>query len=120
MARQSETTTVTESQSMGRRTHQEILERAIQKAIDGGWNYESFGSVDHWLRKNASTKAKAEIVYGNISGRKYEFIFNHEFAKALWPELRDEYGVYSDWRTHLAQMVISDDPIAYLGEHLDG
>lgn len=113
-------------------SHRKILEKAIQKAIDGGWDYENFGSVDHWLRANASNKSKSEVVYGNIADKKYELIFNHDFAKALWgeeagyiirfihpngnPYFGEEIPYYM---THLARMVIADDPIEYLGENLD-
>lgn len=59
-----------------------------------------------------------------------KMLFNHDFAKALWPEVIDgvEYKAYLlnepkrtkrwIWQHHLQQMVIADDPIKYLGEHL--
>lgn len=117
-------------------SNQQILEQAIQKAIDGGW--------------------KAEIVKGNILKRghisttleagnwlePYPFIFNHDFAKALWgenghtcPDVFNDStcincgqkgaGTHSDdsfaepcWSSHLQQMVLAEDPIKYLGENI--
>jgi hypothetical protein len=55
------------------------------------------------------------------------FIFNHEFAKALWgeeivhvqPDLSIP-GVYESplWKQRLMDMVVAEDPIKYLGENL--
>jgi hypothetical protein len=96
-------------------SHKEILEKAIQKAVDGGWD----GTPDP---------------YGETS--IYDLIFNHDFAKALWGEahtsdrmpLPNEHGYEGSitpstpvtrlWEYHLQQMVIADDPIEYLGENL--
>lgn len=57
-------------------------------------------------------------------------IYNHDFAKALWGEEPMELGsepVYprmdlttyiEPWKYHLQRMVIADDPIQYLAEHI--
>lgn len=104
-------------------TNQQILEKAIQKAVDGGWN-APFASIETFL---------------NWGGKLEQFIFNHDFAKALWGKERtclncgssqffsrettcmgcSEPHPASAWQYHLQQMVIADDPIKYLGEHLD-
>ena len=65
-----------------------------------------------------------------------DLIYDHDFAKALWGEKEDyldvevinpEIGGHYDtqeqpplaaYKKHLAQMVIADDPIKYLGEHI--
>lgn len=66
-----------------------------------------------------------------------DIIFNHDFAKALWGEEVEEvreakviYAPYADgnkqfssppilvWCFHLQQMVIANDPIAYLGSNI--
>ena len=84
-------------------TNQEILESAIQKAIDGGWernlNYEAL-----------------------INGTSYFNVFDHDFAKALWgeediplPQPHDNLSQLN-WAYHLQQMVLAEDPIKYL-EH---
>jgi hypothetical protein len=102
-----------------------ILEKAIQKAIDGGWG-------EFYSDMNADG-----ITYD--MGGEYNLIFNHDFAKALWGEDEhtaspglDDYGAEKCescgyeaeqvqpycWHHHLMRMVIADDPIKYLGENL--
>jgi hypothetical protein len=94
--------------------NKEILEKAIQKAIDGGWN---MGMVD-WPR------------YLSVGGNPKELIFQHDFAKALWGE-RDHACLMdytedhehccesvNEYEYHFQQMVIADDPIKYLGENI--
>lgn len=117
-------------------TNKEILEQAIQKAIDGGW----FGCLDR-------SGSETWIVTGNmhflLDGRPpREVIFSHDFAKALWGDVkwRDqsvEERYYPDedqpqwdggpewfefsgtlWQCHLQSMVIAEDPIAYLGANI--
>lgn len=133
-------------------TNQEILEKAIQKAIDGGWQkiiddypatFESLsGTGIGWNTKRWSKPG------GFYYSDAYTLIFNHDFAKALWGEKeytpakyvkhreyftmpatgdvvhevnldRMEYDLApGGWQYHLQQMVLADDPIRYLGEHL--
>ena len=111
-------------------THEQILERAIQKAVDGGW---SDVLLDSW-EWNPWTKKLVEETYEQFDSRPvYAFIFNHDFAKALWgeadkftdKELQELYHathidevMWPTWKYHLQQMVIADEPIKYLGEHL--
>lgn len=117
-------------------TNQQILENAIQKAIDGGWDQDyrvkfSFTNSDGSRRFTARTSVDDWDTYAPI-------IFNHDFAKALWGEERGEnvkvnkdgsispikaskpFGMYviPAWQHHLQQMVIADDPIKYLGENI--
>lgn len=112
-------------------TNQEILTKAIQKAIDGGWEglaspVSDFGSLEE------------AIEWHTIVLDKKEVIFNHDFAKALWGEPyfmnRQEFkeagyrgsmgGGAIDlkkgagWMYHLQEMVVADDPIAYLGQNM--
>lgn len=103
-------------------THQQILTKAIQKAIDGGW-YPI--GMDHEHPATVKTLA--------VEGADKCYIFNHDFAKALFGEEEPAMGYRRDaggyrvfgqpttlgWKYHLQQMVIADDPIKYLGEHLD-
>lgn len=163
-------------------TNKEILEKAIQKAIDGGWElpHEDY---DWKVGQNDMTRFTSIDDETQDPGVWYmpleQLIYNHEFAKALWDEQKDakflehyvpargypgesidnkernesveplkekhgelpEYLWYctrckkpwkstfnsrcemiseyrAGWRHHLQQMVISDDPIKYLGEHI--
>lgn len=112
---------------------QEILEKAIQKAIESGWlvfgyksEYES-AELTHDVISGMPTVRLSVKHKGRIFGYRgiplLNIIFNHDFAKALWGEdagydqgsgLGELYG----WQYHLQQMVIADDPIQYLGEHI--
>ena len=82
-------------------TNQEILQKAISKAIDGSWD----GKPDPW---------------GDTS--VFDLIFNHDFAKAFFGEYPTRIPAYSDalenWQYHLKLMVVAEDPITYLGENL--
>ena len=118
-------------------THQEILEKAIQKAIDGGLYQDKPFKL---TMKNividtgdelGVLKADNQLVikmFDEILDVE-NIIFNHDFAKALWGNdeyygVRDKYPhsptQIKTWQYHLQQMVISYDPITYLGEHLNG
>jgi len=123
-------------------TNQKILERAIKKAIDGGWLPDSL-SGQLYDTKALSQQHRDSIARGLIltmfsrEGRlmpyHYTIIFDKGFAKALWGEelvgfwqmeLRkvkpeDEVVGQPRWEVHLQRMVISEDPMKYLGEHLD-
>jgi hypothetical protein len=101
--------------------NREILEKAVRKAIDGGWQQ---GIV--WMDALMSHPDKFNN-HETYSG----LIFNHDFAKALWGkknagiDLIDAIEAHhsfeiSNWRKHLMHMVIAKDPIAYLREHVDG
>lgn len=104
-------------------TNQEILEKAIQKAIDGGWR-----PINAWVSPKTNYEWREREDYGGyyILCKKYihdkesesyesaeQLIFNHDFAKALWQD--PDYGT---WHHHLQNMVIAEDPIKYLGENV--
>lgn len=105
-------------------TNKEILEKAIQKAIDGGWDYTDFETF-MW-NEDASVKKKAQEIaeealyrgderqYFNVN----DLIFNHDFAKALWPNKVHDGLERELWKGHLQNMVIAEDPIKYLGENI--
>ncbi len=134
-------------------TNQEILTKAIRKAIDGGW-LPYFAHFDNKMTKDTilfrlyegSNSVNFDYQYeGHIVGvsgyslERASVIFNHDFAKALWPgygpamKPLDKTAYHPApgewtlpepdnrpaWQYHLQQMVITDDPVRYLGEHLD-
>ena len=123
----------------------EILEKAIRKAIDGGWKGTPYMSLDgDWMGnppkwRVAQPFMDAVIIYTtggldclDIHINSEHVIFNHDFAKALWgDEEHGEEDYYSpkhndcsgsswlkSWEYHLKEMVIADDPIKYLGENI--
>lgn len=97
-------------------TNQEILTKAINQAIEGGW--------------------KATFKFGmllvEVNGNSYQFkvehdttqpfiIFNHDFAKSFFGEKRlvkGKWFIGYDWQFHLQKMVIEPDPIRYLERFL--
>lgn len=128
-------------------TNQEILEKAMQKAIDGGWNHWWTG--DFLTTKAKERGAKQAATYLSIEEDHVcirwsndnipledsdisiaEIIFNHDFAKALWGEHTETMTVQNNtlnvkqvidmdgWRYHLQQMVVAKDPIKYLGDNI--
>lgn len=101
--------------------NQEILTKAIEKAIANGWRpWGKTKPADVWV-------LCFELEYGKEIARS--LIFSHPFAKALWGEeqLYTEREAWEGnfkvrvhmtaWQLHLQQMVIADDPIKYLGEN---
>lgn len=103
-------------------TNQQIIEKAIHKAIDGGWS-EPNGNT---LRVMENGHLYIEMTDG-IRAVGYQtnlerLIFNHDFAKALWGEqpapLSHSFDGDPLWMTNLCGMVIADDPIKYLGDNI--
>lgn len=109
--------------------NEEILTRAIKTAVANGW--DGLSSSEHLLKHPAHF---AQWVLDSKNIERY--IFNHDFAKALWGEMpvgfkdieltdykRDEPiqhpdGYLKNYERHLQRMVIASDPIAYLGDNL--
>lgn len=104
--------------------NQEILEKAIQKARENGWD------TSHFKTLKADYKHPDESEFHDLlsdwhSISPLDIIFNHDFAKALWGvEPITEHVGYKASLTrpafafHLQQMVISSDPLEYLGENV--
>lgn len=114
--------------------NKEILEKAIKLAVDNGFNHNDQTLIRaskygiYWKRPNEKNEYYQEVP---------SLIFNHDFAKAIWgsrtlnaltgekfvakklPEGLIE-TVYVDfaWEYYLQNMVISEDPITYLGDNL--
>lgn len=127
-------------------SNEEILTRAIEKAIASGWKVfnleqEPIEIVEKPLGTWDGYPAKSclSIISNHQSRCVYEVIFDHDFAKALWGEkyfnaYEDDQAVLKEfecidsyacdlhsgerWKIHLQQMITYHDPIAYLGEHL--
>jgi hypothetical protein len=111
----------------------QILTKAIQKAKNGGWEFETIvpWRDGYGVKKLRSLQHLKEFDVEHI-------IYNHDFAKALWGEpkpMTTEEARASGyiggggqlctprnagWKYHLQKMVIANDPIKYLGDYLDG
>jgi len=120
-------------------TNKEILANAIKKAVDNGWNGGGYdtSAVFNYDEYSGSTIHIMTCQAGSLKSFIYhsivEIIYNHSFAKALWgdgskvmmgsaPNHFESDGILwlggAPWEYHLQHMVISDDPIKYLGEHI--
>lgn len=128
----------------------DTLEKAIRKAIENGWFMDYSKAKDKWRQFKIQYTVEKDGIYS----KEYncmecyrpdylleEIIYDHEFAKALWPDMkRDDVGDYEKvlwahegyktgdsfvpaywdgpvWQYHLQQMVIKEDPIEYLKEN---
>ena len=107
-------------------TDQQVLEKAIQKAIDGGWDILDRYEVSTFSVHNNGHLLPA-VWFGEGGNHTQglvteQIIFNHDFAKALWGE--DGEGIMHGgsgrigWRHHLARMVVAEYPIKYLAENI--
>lgn len=91
----------------------EVAVKAWEKAIANGW--------DGKLKYVSFNKGEALV-------SPYNFIFNHDFAKALWgdPWAFFTEGVSGDtiggnfinWKGHLINMVVAENPLEYLSENI--
>jgi len=105
-----------------------VLERAIRVAVKNGW------------KRTYTRKQMPELNFEEV----YGVIYNHEFAKSLWPidgmehvttkaakatpifsgkpafMRRPSRPLRGSWQYHLQQMVISPDPIQYLAANMPG
>lgn len=101
----------------------EVLEKAIKKATDNFWGtglaYIVEPVADHmeaWIRSEEDPTKKAGNAEFDIS------IYDKSFAKALWGEAPTDIKGFElqmpEWKRQLQYMVISDDPIKYLGENI--
>jgi hypothetical protein len=76
-------------------SNEEILEKAIQKAIASGWELPFEGqlkSVDLAMATLPGTDQQIPIIRIGIEGSVYlyfvikDLMFNHDFARAIWSE----------------------------------
>ena len=112
-------------------TDEEILLKAIKKAIEGGWQPKHFDTL------KGSYKHPEDSEFLDPLGEWHtisplDIIYNHQFAQALWGEgqATTRYDVFPNkdgkfgnngnvgWKSHLMFMVIADDPIQYLKDNL--
>lgn len=102
-------------------TDQQILEKAIQKAIDRGWK----PLWPYTEKPYKGDKFNEWFVGDGTSVRA--FIFNHDFAKALWGDnpitvayfdiMPNNTNLYY-WQYHLQQLAVADDVLKYLKENI--
>lgn len=119
-------------------TDQQVLEKAIQQAMDGGWRPFSDREfknvrVEHWQEGGM---VEVALIDSDIIGAHLQWvrelegiIFNHDFAKALWGEGWAFFtegqsgdtlpsGNYINWKGHMANMAVSVKPLNYLRKNI--
>jgi len=97
-------------------SNEEILSRAIEKAVEGGFDFDS-----------DETCAIYNGDFGYVC--HHHIIFSHSFAKAFWGEGGLKHHCKADknnmaicsctivecgWEYHLQQMVLEEEPLQYL------
>lgn len=104
----------------------EILNKAMEKAYENGWQ-TSLGKYE----TDSSGKLLFRSSIGDFEPLSiYQVIYDHGFAKALWGnsahaesyrnDLEHGYSFAPAWILHLQHMIVANDPVQYLGEHLNG
>lgn len=91
-------------------TNQQILEKAIQKAIDGGWKDGQAIGVYTLEKNKRGTYGLRSVSDGWINVEAV--IFNHDFAKALIGT--DMQNGQPRWQNFLQFIVVQDEPIKAL------
>jgi hypothetical protein len=96
---------------------QEILTKAIEKAIANGWEPSTKTMYGFEYAKYGDGRVVVRVMDDLYMGM---YIFSHDFARALWGEwtMAGRNDGLPHWKFHLQNMVIAEDPIKYLGEHL--
>jgi hypothetical protein len=107
----------------------QILRKAVERAEHNGWMLPDH--VDSISFTRGVVQPDDLMPYDvSTTPNTLDILYNHDFAKALWgenmvqidtmfTEMGNKFPVkQAAWQYHLQQMVITDDPIAYLGEHL--
>lgn len=112
-------------------TRAEILEAAIQKAMNNGW-------LPHWneweykLDRKYREVGHSDVTWHSTKGYRvyvdgYKLLFDHEFAQALCGEEEIEARITTDngtsfkakrYQEHLMNMALAKNPIDYVGQVL--
>lgn len=115
-------------------TNEQILKKAIKKAVKNGFNFAKFLNnkkhtlIGASLGLSETTKEQWQI----LIEYKELIIFSHDFARAFWGKdykyfklwnkkgetkkckILNKLDMKRDWQYHLQQMVLEEDPIKYL------
>lgn len=115
-------------------THKQILTKAVKVAISNGWTVGDWTDADDFTW-NIETGEYDELLmhYTGLGDDWYlnvpAIVFDHSFAIALWGDgwawfTKGQSGDtlpssnYINWIGHIANMVVADDAIAYLGQNI--
>jgi hypothetical protein len=110
----------------------DILAKAIDKAVDNGFMVDVLEATKPETIKIVKNQLKYIHADQDSDTDPESLIFDHDFAKALWgedilfsnPEGKGYIGAKGivlsghAYQYHLQQMVLSEDPIAYLAKYI--
>lgn len=115
------------------KTNAQILEKALNMALANGWKPFKRGISTIVTQWQSGESIELAVVFDD-NNREVQWvrelegiIYNHDFAKALWGEglalskswvTENKPSGVKLWQWRLAQMVVAEDAIAYLGEHI--
>ena len=119
-------------------TNEEILKKAIEKAMDNGFNLARIQSCTIWFWHEGEQGGLCLVIdhsYTNQEGKRMgkcwhfqtnEVIFTHDFVKAFWgEEMRPEVdmngnqvGFVPIWKIYFQQMVLEEEPLKYIEKFL--
>lgn len=111
----------------------EILEKAIRKAMTGGFFKQLEKTL--WVIHPGNDVGRLLVCVPDFKDEvshhiaATEVIYDHDFAKCLWGEGWAWFtegtsgdtlpsGNYINWRGHIANMAVADDPIIYLEKNI--
>jgi len=100
-------------------TNEQILKKAIEKAVENGWKMWNMEDVRSEIvnDKRCSWSDAREFGIAFMGGGVFsvnDVIFSHDFAKAFWKDSKTR------WDIHLQRMVIWPEPLKYLERFLKG
>ncbi len=106
-------------------TDNEILSKAIEKALNNNWDV--FVPL---IPTYALELANPDKVIQAVRSKKSinDIIFNHSFAKAFWGEKNYINGIRTNtgsiagevkmWQYHLKELVLYDNPLEYIAKFI--
>ena len=101
-------------------TDEQILIKAIEKAVRNGWKPLELLIFDWDSVSETFMGWKIEMKHK----RYYSIIFSHDFAKAFWGEeeksttFKGDIVEWEHWEYHLAKMVLEEEPLKYIEKFL--
>jgi len=112
-------------------TKQEQLTKLIEIAVENGWKLkDNDGKIIDLEKFEILVDLDSPVGFVHFDSKdclisRYleRIYFNHDFAKAIWGEWKNDEQAWDEncyapmgivrWQYHLQQAVISDDPLEY-------
>ncbi len=102
-------------------TNEQILKKAIEKAVEGGWDKELIKGkrfLSEVIKENACDYGFYIEVLLEEDFKYFKITFSLDFAKAFWGEKIMGQAGPPYWSYHLQQMVLEPEPLKYLEKFL--